>query len=65
MTEAFPEHLWGSPSAAAMCCRIIDFFTFMGQPYCAGVSYGNLILAARHRQPRYTPLLKDICGVVA
>ena len=65
MTEAFPEYRWGLPSAAADCCAVVDYLSAAGQPYCAGVSYGNLILAARHRQPRYTPLLKDICGVVA
>ena len=65
LTETFPEGNWGSPSAAAFCCATADVWTLFSQPYCAGVSYGNLILAARHRQPRYTPLLKDICGVVA
>ena len=40
MTEAFPELHWGHPSAAAMCCRVIDFLSAMGQPYCAGVSCG-------------------------
>ena len=41
MTETFPEQCWGGPSAAAECCRVVDFFSAVGQPYCAGVSCGS------------------------
>ena len=55
MTEAFSDNGWGAPSAAAECCRRVDAALALGQPYCAGVSCcGNLILTARHRQPRQT-----------